>query len=216
MDRGVWLFLLLAPIGAALLVRLTLRWLLGPPGGSGEVSLTQPLPVFEAPPFDVVAPLRSRLKYSRRKWCTRHQPLFTRSGWIALALFLCYLMFDIPIWAIIYYGSVRTGIFIHLWKPVAQTNDTPALPVLVVRFALHGHQKRPDLFVDSEPVTWPELETALRAKLVHYPPHWPIYLDGDPNMDWQYAVEVTETIHSLKAEVIFLKHQQSPAKMRDH
>jgi hypothetical protein len=69
---------------------------------------------------------------------------------------------------------------------------------------------------DSQPVPWPDFDSALRQKLAHYPPHWPIYLDGDPNMEWKYAAEVIGTIRGQGAEVILLARPPAKAKMRDH
>jgi hypothetical protein len=49
-----------------------------------------------------------------------------------------------------------------------------------------------------------------------FPPHWPIYLDGDPAMQWRDAVEAIDVIRGLGAGVIPLTRQPKPAKMRDH
>jgi len=90
------------------------------------------------------------------------------------------------------------------------------MPALVVRLAYKGYNNRPDIYIDSNQVSWQDFEPALREKLALYPPHWPICLDGDPGMDWQYAVEAIDTIRGLGAEVILLSRQQRPVKMRDH
>ena len=56
----------------------------------------------------------------------------------------------------------------------------------------------------------------LRENLAYYPPHWPIYLDGDPAMQWRDAVEAIDVIRGLGADVILLTRQQRAPKMRDH
>jgi biopolymer transport protein ExbD len=36
------------------------------------------------------------------------------------------------------------------------------------------------------------------------PPEWPVYVEGDPAMDWQYVVQVIDVIEGVGGRVVLL------------
>ena len=94
------------------------------------------------------------------------------------------------------------GIFIHLLKP-----GPPVLGIqpLRVRVEFAGRSVSPSLYVNSRPVTWEDFATVLQQELNRRPPHWPVYFEGDPDLDWRDAMKVIDTIRGLQAEVVLLK-----------
>jgi biopolymer transport protein ExbD len=72
--------------------------------------------------------------------------------------------------------------------------------------------RRPHLYVDSRPVSWEDFAAVLQNDLNRRPPNWPVYFQGDPEMEWQWAVTVIDTIGGLHAEVILLTPASAPAK----
>jgi hypothetical protein len=44
----------------------------------------------------------------------------------------------------------------------------------------------------------------LKKELSRRPPDWPVYVDGDPDLEWQYPAEAIDAIRGLHAEVILL------------
>ncbi len=64
--------------------------------------------------------------------------------------------------------------------------------------------RRPSLYVDGQPVPWEDLETVVVRELKLRPPSRPVYLDGDPNMEWEWAGRTIDRIRGLQAEVVLL------------
>ncbi len=219
---GAMMCLLLAPIGMLLLIRAGIwsrfaKW----DALARANALTQPLPRFQAPPLDVVAPrLHNRPpKYPHRRLIAPGRPAFTKMSWIGLVVLLCYVAFAIPAWVILRpVGPI--GLMLHLWKPGTKTENRAVMPAVFVR--LTGARNPnwthvpPLVYVDSQLVSREDLTSVLQRKLTQRPPHWPVYLDADPAMEWGDAVQVIELIRGLGVEVILLSRQQRTEKMRDH
>lgn len=190
----------LIPVGTFLLIRVGMNRRLDRLDLSARVSaLTQPLPQFQAPPLDIVAPdLRPRPpKYRHRRLGSLHQPAFTKMAGFALVMMLTCVVLDVPTWALYFRdhpGSM--GLRVRLWH--AQAPITASSPSIVVRLALPHHQ----LHIDGQPVTRQDFESELRKKLPTRPPNCPIYLQADPALEWHDAAEVIDLIRKLGGNVI--------------
>lgn len=51
---------------------------------------------------------------------------------------------------------------------------------------------------------WEDFDIVLQKELIRRPPNWPVYLEGDPNMEWKWAVKTIDRIRGLGAEVVLL------------
>jgi biopolymer transport protein ExbD len=192
-------FWFLCPVGVFLLIRAG-AWRLERLHRTARAnSLTQPLPHFQAPPLDVVAPnLRPRpAKYRHRRLGSFNRPAFTRMSWIGLVLMLTYVAIDVPVWALFMHTNiVSKGLQVRLWH--AQVPTTAYTPSIVVRLTLQHRQ----LYIDGQPVTRENFENELRKKLIAYPPKCPIYFQGDRALEWHDAAEVIDLIRKLGGNVI--------------
>jgi len=98
------------------------------------------------------------------------------------------------------------GLRIHLLKSEAPARSRPGMQPLRVRLESHLPVVRPNLYVDSQLVPWENFETVLQKQLNRRPPNWPVYLEGDRNVDWLYAMNAIDKIRGLQAEVVLLTH----------
>jgi hypothetical protein len=79
----------------------------------------------------------------------------------------------------------------------------------MVRLQLTTRGTRPDLYVGSQRMLWEDFDAFLKKEIVRRPPNWPVYFEGDPEMDWQYAAKAIDRIRGLQAEVIIVTHKSA-------
>ena len=60
------------------------------------------------------------------------------------------------------------------------------------------------VYVNWQPVEWTELRAVVQKELNHRPPNWPVYVEGDPDADWQWVALAIDTIRGLHGEVYLL------------
>ena len=216
--RASWggLLLLLIPIGVVLLVRAAngrrierqntwkKAWPLTQPGPQlpkeGELVRTSPHYIWPG------------VSFPRRRSSPRFRPSFARPAWFGLVMVLCYIVVDIPIWVIVLgTGIIPAGLPVRLMNPAVSYQLGPGIQPLLVRLVDGCHSlprryvgPRPCLYIDSQLVSWDSFDSVLREKLRLRPPNWPVYLEGDKAMEWEYAVEAIDKIRGLHAEVVLL------------
>jgi len=59
---------------------------------------------------------------------------------------------------------------------------------------------------------WEDLGAVLRKELNQRPPDWPVYLKGDPNMDFGVVGKAIGEIRGEGAEVIILTERSWPKR----
>ena len=85
----------------------------------------------------------------------------------------------------------------------------PGIQPLVVRVAGDWHGARPNLYIDSQLINWEDLGTVLRKELRQRPPDWPVYVQGDPELEWRQVAEAIDEIRGEQAEVVLLTSAKS-------
>jgi hypothetical protein len=60
------------------------------------------------------------------------------------------------------------------------------------------------VWVNWQPVAWADLSAVLQKELIRRPPNWPVYVEGDPDADWQWVAMTIDTIRGLTGEVYLL------------
>jgi hypothetical protein len=95
------------------------------------------------------------------------------------------------------------GLRIHLLPPNYNFQPAPGLQPLLVHVEL-SDSLEPRLYVEHEPVPWHSLNAALRHELKSRPPNWPVYLECDPDLEWNWPVKAIDEIRGLGAEVVLL------------
>jgi hypothetical protein len=99
---------------------------------------------------------------------------------------------------------IPVGLTVRLMRPGVVGESTPGMQPIVVRLQRHGANSPPDLYVDSQHVSWTEFSVVLRAGLSQRPPNWPIYVEGDPEMEFKWAAMVVDTAKGLGATVVLV------------
>ncbi len=96
------------------------------------------------------------------------------------------------------------GLPARILRQGVRARANPGMEPLVVRIRLATPGQRPDLYIDSQLVTWEEFDAALLAQIRRRPLIWPVYVQGDRDMDWRWAAEVIGRIRGVPAEVILV------------
>ena len=60
------------------------------------------------------------------------------------------------------------------------------------------------LYVDAKPAHWEDLAPTLRQALSRRPPNWPVYIDGDPDLEWKDVAPAVDTVRGLGAQVVLI------------
>jgi hypothetical protein len=190
----LWLCVIGMGAGASMLLMVGARWLRKAP-----------------PPVAPIVPgARPGMVSGSFRWKRRPSNLRLISGLSPFALIatITYIL----VWIVLAVATlgfriVPKGLPIHLLRPGAPAQGSPGTPgiqPLYVRLECGGHSGRPSLYVDWRPVPWQEFDALLQKELVRRPPNWPVYLEGDPDMDWQYAVDAVDRVRAWNGEVILL------------
>jgi hypothetical protein len=173
------------------------RWPLTQPGpqqpfpGSREI----PVEVVECREFyaRVFAPVRHAEMKAPFQW-----PFF-RLSWIAhiLVLFFLVLLLIHQFW----WAAGRLcpkGLIVGLMKPGVQGQPSPGIPPIRI------HVTRSLVIVNSQSVAWELLETVLRRELALRPLNWPVYIDGDPDLEFQWPARAIDVVQGLHVPVVLL------------
>ncbi len=127
-------------------------------------------------------------------------------SWIGLfAVVYCWLLVLVfRIWGVVA-GPVPTkGLFVYLVRPGILAQSTPWLEPLIVRVDFAGPTACPLLYLNSRPIAWEDLGTVLQKELNHRPPHWPVFLEGGPDLQWRDVAQAIDIVRGANGEVVLL------------
>jgi biopolymer transport protein ExbD len=74
---------------------------------------------------------------------------------------------------------------------------------LVVRIGFAGRGLQPNLHLNSQLVPWEKLGSTLQESLKLHP-DWVVYVESDPDVDWQHVADVMDISRSAHAKVVLL------------
>jgi hypothetical protein len=100
--------------------------------------------------------------------------------------------------------AIPMGLRVHIMAPPPAAQRLPGMQPLLVQMRSHSPFERPDLYMDSQPVAWENLDHVLRKELNRRPSEWPVYLEGDPDAEWAHVMRAIDKIRGLRAEVVLL------------
>jgi hypothetical protein len=96
------------------------------------------------------------------------------------------------------------GFLVHLTRPGIAAPSQPWIQPILMRLESRGPTLPPDLYLNSQPVSWEDLATVLQTELNKRPPQWPVYVKGDPEMEWRWAAKAIDVAQGLHAQVTLL------------
>jgi biopolymer transport protein ExbD len=142
--------------------------------------------------------------YGPRPQTGVHGPLHPRLPTTSLVTLLVLELVAIPVW-LDYVLTHRPpiGIRIRLLRSEYASQPSPGIqPVLIHIDRDHS------LSVNGKAVSTDDFESALRSELPLRPTSWPVYLEGDCDLEWQYAFRVIEAVQPYGRNVVLLKSRQ--------
>jgi hypothetical protein len=164
--------------------------------GAASVLWPTPAPVV---PGEVTVPRHAHLPWKRKPAKGRLIAGLTQFP-LVMQIFLMVPLFALMLDHIS--KPTPIGLTVHLLRPGPTAAISPGIQPLLVRVAArpqwHGVR------VDSKLVVWEDLPRLLRTELMRRPPEWPVYVEGDPAMDWQYVVQVIDVIEGVGGRVVLL------------
>lgn len=90
------------------------------------------------------------------------------------------------------------GLSVRVVRPGVNPMRSPGIQPLRIHVAIHG------LLVDSKLILAPELDNFLRSELPRRPPDWPVYVEGDPDLEFETVAKAIDAIRATGAEVVLL------------
>jgi biopolymer transport protein ExbD len=94
------------------------------------------------------------------------------------------------------------GFPIHVVRPGVTAARSPGIQPL--RVSVRGVSQNPRLFVDFQPVAWEDFSALLKKELARRPPDWPVYVEGDPDLEWRQVAEAIDAVRGQHAQVALL------------
>ncbi|HUA17975.1 MAG TPA: hypothetical protein VMB25_04465, partial [Bryobacteraceae bacterium] len=165
------------------------------------LTLPGPLPGEPSPRPQRVVLHRPKYPVLKRR---SNQPQRASLSHAALVLVITFQL----LWAVWYF--IRSfeypivGLPLRVVRLNAFAQPAPGIQPIVVRVApgLDGH---PSPYVNWQPVAWENLTAVLQKELSQRPPAWPVYVEGDPNLEWKVVARAIDEVRSLQAQVVLIK-----------
>jgi biopolymer transport protein ExbD len=117
-------------------------------------------------------------------------------------MFLTLFIVWIP-WALITPLSPH-GLRVHLIPPGVRTLRSPGIQPLLVYVDKSG------IFLGSERISLDELGSRLKVELSRRPPDWPVYVEGDPDLEWRSVAEAIDIIRGAHVDVVLVPASRKP------
>jgi len=197
---SLMVLLLFGPVGASMIILAAVHW-----RQEKLAALFRSVPLTQAGPAPArFLPVAGRtIATSHRMKSAMPRP-FARLSQTSLVLVLTLFVVWTPLVLSHALDLVPTGLFIHVIRPGVVTQASLGLQPLRVRVASGGRGRRPTIYVDSQIVAWEDLAGLLKKELSRRPPDWPVYVEGDPDLEWRQVAEAIDAVRGQPAQVVLL------------
>ncbi len=109
----------------------------------------------------------------------------------------------VPVWMALMVGYLSRwtpeGLPVHLLRLGVTTPRAPGIQPIVVQVS-GSHL----LLVNGKPVEWEDLSAVLQKEASQRPPDWPVYVEGDPNLEWLWVARAVDIVQGLHAKAYLL------------
>lgn len=171
-----------------------------------QVPLTQPGPLTGAgPPRKLLRiPAGPRLpdaQYFGDRRTVRRWPL---SGLSYVPLIVASILFLLLTVFLTLGRATPIGLSVRLLRVGVEGPASPGAPPLIIKVESAGHHTPPRLYINWQPVSREDFDSALGKELRIRPPDWPVYVEGDPELDWREVATIIDRVRGHHAEVILL------------
>jgi biopolymer transport protein ExbD len=188
-SHALLLFLLCAPVGICTIIYSTiLRRAERHAALLGSYSFTQP------GSFGGLG-LRVQFRRAMRSPVARPFSSLSMTSMILVLVLVTILTFFVGLHS---GDRVPTGLRIHISRPGVVAQRVAGIQPIRVRVATTG------VYLNFHLVDRDDFGSILRTELKQRPPDWPVYVEGDPNLEWKSVAQVIDAIRGQQAEVVLL------------
>lgn len=138
-------------------------------------------------------------------WPVRFPPAKLITGLPHFGL-VCGTVIGILVMIMMYFEMDRPipkGLLVSLAGREQPTRDPVLHPPIIVRIETTTPRGPSRVFVNSKPVEWKDLSSALTGELKTRS-EWVVYVDGDPNLPWFDVVNAVDAIRGVHARAVLL------------
>lgn len=97
-----------------------------------------------------------------------------------------------------------TGLRVRLLNPLVNIPRMIGIEPVLVRLQFTRYDALPAVYIGSRSTSWEDFDAVIMSEIRSRPLEWPIYLQGDPELDWKSVAQAIDRIRGLDAEVILL------------
>ncbi len=116
---------------------------------------------------------------------------------------IVFSIFCLP-FLVIYRLTTPKGLPVRLLRPGVEGSQLPGLDPLLIQVRLARKPGPALLFVESQPVAWEQLGGLLNKELPRRPPNWPVYVQGDADLEWRQVAQVVDIVRGKWGQVVLL------------
>jgi hypothetical protein len=208
------ILLVLSFFGCRLLFQAVGNWRESGQAAAARWSLTQAGPAMALPESRMV----SAEVAARRRLCGRlalrvqhakmKQPFqwpFCRPSWSSQILVIVFLALHMSTQFIDATAKLTPkGLVVRLVQPGVPLQPSPGIQPVLVHVSPVPGTWQTALSVNGQPVAHENLEAVLRQELKLRPPDWPVYVEGERDLDWGSVGRVIDVAQGLHARVVLL------------
>jgi biopolymer transport protein ExbD len=143
----------------------------------------------------------SEKRYGPRQQTGAHGPLYPRLPTMSLILVSVLEVAGMASWLVSPFTS--RGLPIRLLRHGYVSQPSSRIQPLLI-YVDRDHR----LLLSGQVVPPGDFESVLRSELPLRPPAWPVYVEGDHNLEWLYVVRVIEAVQPYGRNVVLLKSRQ--------
>ncbi len=94
-------------------------------------------------------------------------------------------------------------------RPEVHVPRSPGIQPILIRVDPGESRTEPRLYLDSVPVSTRDLDAVLQKEIVRRPPDWPVYIEGNPDLEWQHVASIIDRVRGLGATAVLLTHRSA-------
>ncbi len=104
---------------------------------------------------------------------------------------------------------ISSGLLVRVTRPGIHLPQSPGIQPLLIWVEPDQRGKEPRLFIDSQRISWHDLDSILRKEIVRRPPDWPVYVGGNERLEFGQVARVIDAVRGLRATPALLTRRSA-------
>ena len=104
---------------------------------------------------------------------------------------------------------ISNGLLVRVTRPGIHLPQSPGIQPLLIWVEPDQRGKEPQLFIDSQRISWHDLDSILRKEIVRRPPDWPVYVGGNERLEFGHVARVIDAVRGLRATPALLTRRSA-------